>query len=547
MIRWCIFFLMFSSTAFCQQLLEGSIVDKETGKPVPFASVGIVGTSKGTSSNLNGQFSISVSEPVLLQITCIGYESRKVYSIEGISHIELRPMAITLDNIVIFDKPINAKKIVKKAFANIPKNYTNQPFLQNFFYRHYCKDDGAYGRLIEASVDVWKNKGYKVQQKSAGENEEIRITQLRRSLDMTEMAQGHEPISVGNILQADLVGYQETEKSEHMSFYADVSNLKIDLESYSFTFEGITYYDGQEVYEIKYVYKTDSVLTTSGKYRIRAQANGSLFITTDSYAFIKTEDEKSYGGNTIRTLAFYRRYKGEYYPYHFILDGESNNADNSTHTFHIELMSVEIKKSKENQFTGRLPNREELLSIPYDSVFWTSNTVLKTTPLEDDIIRDLGGGTSLNKQFYRYQQYEMNVRDGGVNGEEKFNWLKEDSKGNRILYLIFWSGNLRLYLTELELAKRLHQQYHNKISFVFLSVDDDEMQWQQMVKQYNFYTDGIINYRIGSNSKLEKSFKLNGIPTFILVSRNGEVFDSNAKLPSDPLLQDDFKFLIEQK
>ncbi len=547
MIRYCIFFLTLSSTAFCQQLLEGTIVDKETGKPVPFASVGIVGTSKGTSSNLNGQFSISIAEPVQLQITCIGYESLKIYSIQVTSEIQLKPVVTTLDNVVIFDKPINAKKIVKKAFVNIPKNYNEQPFLQNFFYRHYCKDDGAYGRLIEASVEVWKNKGYKSQQKSAGEKEEIRITQLRRSLDMTEMAQGHEPISVGNILQADLVGYQESEKSEHMSFYATVSNLKADLESYTFTFEGITHYDGQEVYEIKYIYKTDSVLTTSGKYRIRAQANGSLFITTDSYAFIKTEDEKSYGGNTIRTLAYYRRYTGQYYPYHFILDGESNNADNSTHAFHIELMSVEIKKSVENKFTGHLPNREELLSIPYDSVFWTSNTVLKTTPLEDDIIRDLGGGTSLNRQFYRYQQYEMNVRDGGQNAEEKFNWLIDDSKGSRILYFIFWSGNFKSYLTELELAKRLHQQFHNKITFVFLSVDDDEMQWQQMVKQYNFYTDGIINYRIGGNSQLAKSFKVNGVPAFILVARNGEVFDSNAKRPSDPLLKDDFKFLIEQK
>ncbi|MEO7992448.1 MAG: carboxypeptidase-like regulatory domain-containing protein [Chryseolinea sp.] len=547
MIRWLIFFLMFSSTAFCQQLLEGTIIDKETGKPVPFASVGIVGTSKGTSSNLNGQFSISINGPVQLQITSIGYESLKVYSIEVTSQILLKPIVTTLDNIVIFDKPINAKKIVKKAFANISKNYNDEPFLQNFFYRHYCKDDGAYGRLIEASVEVWKNKGYKLQQKSAGEKEEIRVTQLRRSLDKTELAQGHEPISVGNILQADLVGYQEPEKSEHMSFYATVSNLKADLESYTFTFNGITYYDGQEVYEINYIYKTDSVLTTSGKYRIRAQANGSLFITTDSYAFIKTEDVKSYGNNTIRTLAYYRSYMGQYYPYHFILDGENVNSDNSTHSFHIELMSVEIKKSEENKFSGHLPTREELLNIPYDSVYWTSSTILKTTPLEDEIIHDLGGGTSLNKQFYRYQQYEMNVHDGGKNGEKKFNWLKEDSKGNRILYLVFWSDNFVSYLAELELAKQLHQQYHNKITFVFLSTDDDDNRWQQIVQQYNFSTDGIINYRIGSNSQLTKSFKVNDTPAFILVSRNGEVFDSNAKRPSDPLLNDDFKFLIEQK
>ena len=141
MIRCLIFFLTLSSTAFCQQLLEGTSVDKETGKPVPFASVGIVGTSKGTSSNLNGQFSISVSGPVQLQVTCIGYESLSLYSIEGTRLIQLKPMVTTLENIVIFDKPINAKKIIQKAFANISENYNGKPFLQKFFYRHYCKDE----------------------------------------------------------------------------------------------------------------------------------------------------------------------------------------------------------------------------------------------------------------------------------------------------------------------------------------------------------------------------------------------------------------------
>ncbi len=287
------------------------------------------------------------------------------------------------------------------------------------------------------------------------------------------MAQGHEPISVKNILEVDIVGYQAAQKSDHFSFYANVSNLKTDLDSYAFKFEGITSYDNQEVYEITYVYRKDSVLTTSGNYRIRAEAKGSLFITTDSYAFVKTEEVKTYAKNTVRTLSYYRKFDGRYYPYHFILQGESKATDSSTHSFHIELMSVEVNNKAEAKFTSRVPGREELLNIPYDSVFWTSNTILKTTPLEDDIIRDLGGGTSLEKQFDRYKLYEMSVHDGGKDGEKKFNWLREDSKGNRILYLIFWSDDFKSNLSEFERVKQLHQQYRNKITFVFVSLDDD--------------------------------------------------------------------------
>lgn len=547
MIRWLILFLTFGSTGFCQQFIEGIIVDKETRKPVPFASIGILGTSKGTSSNLYGQFTISVIESVSLKITCIGYESLVVSSASGIGLIELRPGTTLLTGIVILDKAVNAKKVLRKAFANIDENYNDQPFMQTFFYRHYCKDDNTYGRLIEASVDVWKDYGYRSVQRSAGDKEEIRVSQLRRSLDKTELAQGHEPISIANILQADMVGYQVAEKSEHMSFYKDVSNLRADFENYFFVFAGITYYDSLEVYEINYSHKKDSVLTTSGNYLELTHAIGSLFITTDTYAFVKTEDIKTYGHNTIRTTAYYRKYADRYYPYHFIREGKSYDANNSIHATHIELISVEIKNDVKEKFAGHLPTRDELLNIPYDSAFWTNNTILKTTPQEDDIIRDLGGGTSLNKQFYRYHQYEMNVRDGGKSGEEKFNWLREDSKGNRILYLCFWSGNFQSYLAELELAKRLHKQYRNKVAFVFLSLEDDENIWQQATQIFSLYTDGIINYRVGSKSKIAKYYKAIETPAFVLIAKSGEIFDLTAKPPSNVLLEQDFKFLIEQR
>ncbi len=544
MFRWLILFVLISVSSFGQQLVEGVILDKDTGKPVPFASIGIVGTSKGTSSNIEGQFSISVAEPFSLKITCIGYETLVINSISEIEHIELKPIVTELTAIVILDKTVNAKRVMRKAFANISKNYSTEPFLQKYFYRHYCKDDNAYGRLIEAAVDVWKNDGYRSVQQAAGEKESIRISQLRRSLDKTEMAQGHEPISVGNILQADLVGYQSAEKTDYLSFYSEVSNLRTDFEKYDFSCSGITYYDGLEVYEIDYEHRKDSVLTTSGNYLQRPLARGTLYITTDTFAFIKTEDIRTYGNNTTRTTTYYRKYDGRYYPYHLIREGESQTEDKKGHSFHIELMSVEVKHDVSEKFISKIPGRDELLQIPYDSTFWKSSTILKTTPLEDAIISDLGGGTSLSKQFNRYYQYEMNLRDGGVNGEAKFNWLKEDSKGTRILYLIFWSTNFQSYLVDMELAKRLHKQYRNKVTFVLLALDDDEEKWKQTLEKFNLYTDGIINYRIGSHSKLAETYQVKDIPRFILLTRNGETFDLNAKRPSNPLLEKDFQLLI---
>jgi hypothetical protein len=545
MIKFLLAFFI-SSSAFSQQLIEGIILDHETGKPVPFASIGIVETSKGTSSNINGQFSLSITGEVSIKITCIGYETLVVKSPDNIQLIRLMPIATQLNQVVVLSRAVNPTKIVRKAFASLEKNYNTQSFMQKFFYRHYCKDNSFYGRLIEATVDVWKNDGYSLARNAAGDKEEIRVTQLRRSLDKTTLAQGHEPISIKNILQADGIGYQTGKRSDHISFFTDVNNLKTDFHNYTFTFEGITSYDGDEVYEIAYSYKSDSVLMTSGKYMPLCKISGSLFIDLDTYAFVKTEELKQFENNSVRTTAYYRKYDGHYYPYQLIRQGETTLNETSTHSFRIDLMSLEVRKDSIEKFAGKEQTRDELLNIPYDSIFWSTNTILKTTPLEDEIIRDLGEGLSLNKQFYFYKQYEMNLRDGGINAEQKFNWLKENSKGKRILYLVFWSENFRSYFAELEYAKRLANQYRNKVMFVFLSLDDDDARWQQTMARFAYNTDGIVNYRLGAKSETLKSFIIEKTPAFILLTKNGELFDQKTKNPSDPLLENDFKLLLEQ-
>lgn len=545
MIRSLFLLLMLSTIGYGQQLITGSVTDKVTGKAVPFASIGVVGTSKGTSTNLEGEFSLSIEGKVILKITCVGYESLTINSTENLHQIHLTPIVTELNEVVILAKNVNARSVVRKAFGSIARNFDSEEFLQQFFYRHYCKDDSVYGRLIEASVDVLKHDGYRSMRDKAGEREEIRITQLRRSLDNTQMAQGHEPISIANILQADVAAYQSSEESNHLKFYDAVNNLRIDFDDYEFKFDGITHYDGQEVYKVSYHYKRDSILTTSG-YIQAPQAEGALFITTDTHAIIKSEDIRVDRNNTIRTAAYYHKYGDKYYPHHFIREGENHFDDGHEHSFHIDLTSVEIKKESLQKFTGNLPGKEDLLKIPYDSLYWNTQTTLKATPLENEIIQDLGGGSSLNKQFYRYQKYEWSIANGGKDGNEKFNWFLIDSKGNRALFLFFWNSDFNSYISELEYFKRLNRKFRNKISFVLISLDDNQERWQQIVNRYTLFSDGIINYRVDDASAIRKQYQIKDVPTFITISKDGKFVNQSNKAPSDPLLEQDLKLLTSQ-
>ena len=535
--------LFLSVSAFAQQRLEGKVVDQSTGLAIPFASIGIIGSSKGTSTNIDGEFSIIVEVTSKLKITCVGYSSRVVDQLQYNMVIRLEPSVTQLNSIIVSNKKINPRKIVAQAFANIGTNYGIESNLQKFFYRHYCQDDSVYGRVIEAAVDVWKYKGYKTSRRKVGENEELRVTQIRRSLDRTLFSQGHEPIALNNILQADLIAYQTADPDQSVSFHQNMSDLRLNKENYSFNFDGISTYDGKDVFRISFLHQKDSALTTKGNYILKPQLKGTLYITTDTYAIVKAEEEKQDADNLIRTSTYYRQYDSRYYPYHLIREGTNTLAGGQKHRFHIELISVDLMLIENKPFQGKEPSVQELLQIPYDSVFWSSSVVLKTTPLENKIIADLGGGTSLNRQFLVYRQYQVNTTDGGSNGEEKFKWLLNYSLHRKPLYLIFWSSNFKNYLVDLELAKRLHKQYRNEISFVLLSLDDDPILWQQTIARYNFFSDGIINYRIGSGSGILKSFNVKELPKFISISKDGRTI-SEAKAPSNTLIENDFRVLI---
>jgi hypothetical protein len=84
------------------------------------------------------------------------------------------------------------------------------------------------------------------------------------------------------------------------------------------------------------------------------------------------------------------------------------------------------------------------------------------------------------------------------------------------------------------------------VTFVFLSLEDDEKRWNEVVEKFSLYTDGVINYRIGSRSKTAASLAIAEAPGFVLLTRDGEMIRPT-KRPSDPSLEEDLLKLIGQK
>ena len=75
----CIVASLFSFTAFAQVTISGTVNNNSTKEAVPAVSVVVKGTSLGTFTNSDGEFSITVSKlPVTLVVSSIGFEQKEI-------------------------------------------------------------------------------------------------------------------------------------------------------------------------------------------------------------------------------------------------------------------------------------------------------------------------------------------------------------------------------------------------------------------------------------------------------------------------------------
>ncbi|WP_083925249.1 SusC/RagA family TonB-linked outer membrane protein [Flexithrix dorotheae] len=61
-----------------QHIVSGKVVSSEDGEPLPGVSILIKGTTKGTNTNIDGEFSLNVNKGDHLQFSFIGYKSHEV-------------------------------------------------------------------------------------------------------------------------------------------------------------------------------------------------------------------------------------------------------------------------------------------------------------------------------------------------------------------------------------------------------------------------------------------------------------------------------------
>ena len=95
--------LLMSFTLFAQNIaIRGTVTDASTGEPVAFASIAVKGTMNGTSSAMDGTYTLNVPANAILVVSFVGYKTQEV-AVNGRNVIDcaLAPDAEYLDDVIV--------------------------------------------------------------------------------------------------------------------------------------------------------------------------------------------------------------------------------------------------------------------------------------------------------------------------------------------------------------------------------------------------------------------------------------------------------------
>lgn len=211
------------------QNITGTLLDAETGHPIPYGTVYIQGSSWGTVSNQDGQFHIHIPDTMQsFQLVCshIGYHKQET-DLTSLTRkdpiILLTPNVVSLHEIIVSMR--NPITLLKGMHERREKNYPARPSYLTTFYRegtHYKK---KLTDLTEGIFKIYKpgvNPGYISDQVKQLKNNRLSFRSEEDSL-IAKISGG-----IGSCLTLDIMQhlpvflYPESSNIECAFFFSDI-------------------------------------------------------------------------------------------------------------------------------------------------------------------------------------------------------------------------------------------------------------------------------------------------------------------------------------
>ncbi|MDZ7658768.1 DUF5686 and carboxypeptidase-like regulatory domain-containing protein [Fodinibius sp.] len=262
-----LFLLFICSSVQAQKKISGTVIDAQTKETLPSANILINDTYRGTITNSNGNFSLTIPDsllPATLLIRYIGYETQQLTITKNSSakqNISLNPSVTEMEEIVVTDEDPGMR--IMREVIKRKQQWRKQleTYRAEAYTRQTLSNDTAIVSITESVSEVFwdKQRGHREVQKS------------KRQTANIEAASNFAGVSY------------------LPNFYDD------NIEIAEFNLVGITHPDALDYYDFKLVDQTS--LDNQTVYKIEVTParklqplfEGTAFVLADEYALLEVD------------------------------------------------------------------------------------------------------------------------------------------------------------------------------------------------------------------------------------------------------------------
>ncbi|MDQ2793418.1 MAG: carboxypeptidase-like regulatory domain-containing protein [Bacteroidota bacterium] len=136
--------------AAAQSRITGKILDAATGQPVPYASISVLNTSAGTTSNAEGEFELKTVLPGRLVVSELAHQRDTVAVAAAAAPllVRLQPVSVALPEVTT---GTYTEELIKQAYRELRRTNAKKTY-GKAFYRQVTKLDGD---VTEVQEMVW--------------------------------------------------------------------------------------------------------------------------------------------------------------------------------------------------------------------------------------------------------------------------------------------------------------------------------------------------------------------------------------------------------
>lgn len=379
-------------------VIQGKVIEESGGKPLPFASVFIRGTTIGTVTNDNGEFTFNIPsahKSDTLIVSYIGYKNfhEVVKNIPDEINIPMKEAVVNLEEVSVSAKKITGNEVfnlsIKKILAG--SKYQGDYFLLNGFYREIHSDNDLQTGVVECALEIRAKN-------VMDETKDILIPQFRKINDNKKINDEFVDWKAGKNHLLLLL-------NQGANLVPLANNIKRTVwGNKNFTIEKLAYFNDKLVYVLSSKSQTTELKLLVDAEDYSVYRNELIMSSSEMdhanyiWAEVNTKGEKC-GAILDHQSYEYRYFKGKMLPYYFFRKQdfrcfrliEKVVANKSYLSSELLINSAETENIQKTS-PDKLRLQKGLINMkrPYDSIFWKHFNDIKEVGRGQELINEQG-------------------------------------------------------------------------------------------------------------------------------------------------------------